>query len=110
MQVFLNMVLSGFPAELDPNSDSAAVPDKICPALATIITPTTENGRAGRSEQASQERNGALAILAVGNGAQFAGWPRTHPWFSFCMRPLMGHFHSSNEWFMLHQGYLKQGP
>ncbi|CAL8472150.1 g11692 [Coccomyxa elongata] len=68
-QVFLNMVLSGFPAELGPNSDSAAVPDKIYPALATIITPTTENGSAGRCEHASQERNGALAILAVGNGA-----------------------------------------
>jgi hypothetical protein len=73
--VFLNMVVAGFAAELDPNDDSAATPEAYYPSLATIIRPSGDTVTAEKcpDDRQTVEVNGALALLAVGNGAHFSG-------------------------------------
>lgn len=76
LQVFLNMVVAGFAAELDPNDDyPAATPEAYYPSLATIIRPSGDTVTAEKcpDDRQTVEVNGALALLAVGNGAHFSG-------------------------------------
>lgn len=79
VQVFLNMVVAGIAAELDPNSESSTLPEDYSPGLATIVGPANGTVAAQNGEDsddmhaAGQEHTGALALLAVGNSAQFSG-------------------------------------
>ena len=74
-QVFLNMVVAGFAAELDPNDETPAAPEVYYPSLATIISPSGDTVTAEKCQDDRQtvEVNGALALLAVGNGAHTSG-------------------------------------
>ncbi len=73
------MVVAGFAAELDPNDEAAAAPEAYYPALATIISPSkdTVTAEGCRDDRQTTEINGALALLAVGNGAHFSGGHNT---------------------------------